>query len=82
MATVKAPADAVGKVYNPNLQLVVDKTTAMKFTTFHKHKADILDTISAQLMTMEQLAGKEIQVWSQDNPGENKVLDKNMVNEH
>ena len=31
---------------------------------------------------MERLAGREIQVWRQDNAGENKVLEKNMIRQH
>ena len=31
---------------------------------------------------MERLADKEIQIWRQDNAGENKVLGENMKGEH
>ena len=75
LATVKAPADIAEKVLKPNWQLIVDKATGMKFTPFHKSKGDILDNTSARLKAVEQLAGKEVQVWCQDNAGENKVLE-------
>ena len=82
LATVKAPADVAEKVSKPNWHLIVDKETDMKFTTFHKNKDDILDNASTQLKVMEQLVGKEIQIWQQDNAGENMVLEQNMKGQH
>ena len=82
LSTVKAPAAVAEKVSNHNWQLIVDEAAGMKFTTFHKNKDDILDNTSAQLKAIERLAGKGIQAWRQDNAGENKAVEKNMVNEH
>ena len=60
---------------------MVNEATGMKFSSFHKNKDDILKDTSVQLKAMEQLASKEIQIWRQDNAGENKVLEKNMKGE-
>ena len=54
----------------------------MKVSTFHKFTDDILDNTSAQLKRMERLAGTEIQIWRQDNAGENKALEENMKDSH
>ena len=62
LATVKAPADVAEKVSKHNWQLIVDKATGLKISTFHNNKDDILDNTSAQLKVMERLAGKDVQV--------------------
>ena len=67
LVTTKAPADVAEKINKSNWQLIVDEATGMKFSTFHKNKDDILDNTSAQLKAVERLAGKEIQIWRQDN---------------
>ena len=82
LATVKAPADVVEKVLKPNWQLFIDEATGMKFSTFHKIKDDILEDTSARLKAMDRLADKEIQIWQQDNAGENKALEENMKGKH
>ena len=82
LATVKAPTDVAEKVSKPNWQIIVEEATGVNFTTFCKNKDDILDNISAQLKAMERLAGKEIQIWRQDNAGKNKVLEQNMKGQH
>ena len=82
MATSKAPTNIAETVNTPKWQLAVDEATSVRFSTFHKNKDNILDDISAQLKAMERLSGQEIQVWHQDNTGENKVLEKNMKEEH
>ena len=76
LATVEAPVDVSEKVSKPVWQFIVDKVTGMKFFTFHKIKDVILNDISAQLKTMERIPGREIQVWCQDDAGENKVLER------
>jgi hypothetical protein len=50
----------------------------MKFLLFHKNKDNILDNTSDRLKAMDWLVGQEIQVWRQDNAGENKVLEHSM----
>ena len=82
LATMKAPANVVEKVPKPDWQVFVDEATGMKFCTFHKFKDDILEDTSAQLKAMEHLANREIQIWRQDNAGENKALEENMKGEH
>ena len=82
LATVKAPVDGAEKSPKPNRQLTVNKATGIKFTTFHKSKNDICNDTSARLKTMEQLAGREIQIWRQDNARENTVLEQNMKSQH
>ena len=82
LATVKASVDIAEKSPKLNRQLTVNEAIGIKFTTIHKSKNDICDDTSARLKTMEPLAGKEIQIWRQDNAGENKVLEQNMKSQH
>jgi hypothetical protein len=60
-------------------QTIVDKATWMKFSTLYNQNNKILDNISAQLKACELVTDKKIQHWCQDNPGENKILEQNMV---
>ena len=74
LVTVKAPTGFTEKGNKPNWQLNVDKATGMKFSAFHNNKDNILNNTSARLKAMERLASQKIQVWCQDNAGENKVF--------
>ena len=81
LAPVKTPSDVVEKVSKPVWQIFVDETTGIKFSTFHNAKDEILVDSTARLKALERLEDKEIQIWRQDNAGENKALEDNMKGE-
>ena len=50
----------------------------MRFTTLHKTKDEIVEAVPLFLKKLERQVGKKIQALHQDNPGENKAMEKEM----